>query len=70
MTEVWGHITEKAGACLSSRAFSCFISNRSIPAPVQAGFLALCPSNLTVILRSRYYYQPHFTDEKTEAQKG
>ena len=52
---MWG--LWKTGASLSPRAFSCFILNRNMSAPVLFGFLALPQSDFTVILRSSPFYR-------------
>lgn len=70
MTRRCGVILQRKHACLCSRAFRCFILNRSMSGPLLVGFLALSQLNLTVILRSRYHHHFHFAVEETEAQRG
>lgn len=49
MTRRCGVILQRKHACLCSRAFRCFILNRSMSGPLLVGFLALSQLNLTVI---------------------
>lgn len=68
MTRRYGVILQRKLELVSLPGIQHFHFKQEYATPVLVSFLALSQLNLTVIVRSWYYYHPYFTDEETEAR--